>query len=240
MQFQRQRGHTIDGSTTSPAVKSEQSSEAQSGQHQPQLYRLSPSPAPQLPYDATLQSNANCSSPGDLHYSPSVPSNSSLSYSSRPPGNGVLSMPNTDIYYHQPYIRSESSSSEPPCTCLTNPAAGHPLISLTQQLQHTIELLRQLPEHAAARHDCVILKRITQLNDLMHGGSGESTPQTPFDALPTPPDGELLSPVSTSSHSSLSNTIQPHDWPALSASSAAQYDTYFQDSAIYQKPYHIN
>ena len=78
-----------------------------------------------------------------------------------------LSMSATDVYYHQPYMRSpDSTSSEPPCSCLTNPAAGAPLISLTHQLQSTIELLRQLPEHAT-RHSCLILKRITQLNDLM-------------------------------------------------------------------------
>ena len=72
-----------------------------------------------------------------------------------------------DVYYHQPYMRSpESTAAEPACSCLTNPAAGAPLISLTHQLQNTIELLRQLPEHAT-RHGCHILKRITQLNDLM-------------------------------------------------------------------------
>lgn len=78
-------------------------------------------------------------------------------------------MPASDVYYHQPYgMRSpESAASESSCTCLTNPAAGAPLISLTHQLQSTIEMLRQLPEHATTRQSCLILKRISQLNDLM-------------------------------------------------------------------------
>ena len=77
-----------------------------------------------------------------------------------------LSMSASDVYYHQPYGMRSPESPESTCTCLTNPAAGAPLISLTHQLQNTIELLRQLPEHAA-RHNCTILKRIAQLNDLM-------------------------------------------------------------------------
>lgn len=179
LQF-RNRGHTIDSaqpSSTTPStvVKQEQPPEQQ---QQAQLYRLSPSPGPQLSFDGNLppnfshrdghQSHGDCSpNPNDLHYSPSSSSSSSLGYAQpRPPTNGVLSMPNNDLYYHQPYIRSETGASDPSCSCLTNPAAGHPLISLTHQLQNTIELLRQLPEHAT-RHNCVILKRITQLNDLM-------------------------------------------------------------------------
>ncbi|THG99317.1 hypothetical protein EW026_g2997 [Hermanssonia centrifuga] len=117
--------------------------------------------------------------------------------------------------------------------------AGNPLISLTHQLQSTIDLLRQLPEHAT-RHNCTILKRITQLSDLMHGGTGDGTPPTPFDTLPTP-ESELMSPVSTSSHSSLN---MHQEWSGISAASTAQYDSYFPvasgDGSIYHKTYHIN
>ena len=69
----------------------------------------------------------------------------------------------TDVYYHPP-----CAAEQPHCSCLTNPAAGAPLISLTHSLQNTIEQLRQLPEHAPrGQPHCVILARITQLNDLM-------------------------------------------------------------------------
>ena len=73
------------------------------------------------------------------------------------------------------------------------------------------------------------------------GGALDTTPSPPFDPLPTP-ESELMSPVSTSSHSSLGAAI-PHDWPAISASSAAQYDSYFPvsgDSGLYHKAYHLN
>ncbi|KAI0695300.1 hypothetical protein BC835DRAFT_1406246 [Cytidiella melzeri] len=261
------------------AVKTEQQSAERQQQHA-QLYRMSPSPPQQQqqlpPYDTSSLSSqqqtyhshrdpgqGDCSPTHDMHYSPSSSSSSSLSMGYHPTRhhhhqpNGVLPIPNTnnnnnDLYYHQPYIRSENDPSHPTttsCHCLTNPAAGHPLISLTHQLESTIEMLRQLPEHAHAtrHHHCVILKRITQLNDLMHGGSGTSTPQTPFDALSTP-DSELLSPVSTSSHSSLNNVIHQHnqhqhhhhhhqDWPALPT--ASQYDSYFPvgsgESGMYHK-----
>ncbi len=152
-------------------VKTEQATDSS---HQPQLYRLSPSPGPSLPFDTNLAANfaqrdSHQHSQGDdcsMHYSPSSSSSSSLGYSQSRQTASVLSISNNDLYYHQPYIRSDSSSSEPSCSCLTNPAAGNPLISLTHQLQSTIDLLRQLPEHAT-RHNCTILKRITQLSDLM-------------------------------------------------------------------------
>lgn len=231
--FQRQRQQTLDGSATSPVVKSEPAPEQQNQQaHQPQLYRMSPSPQPQLAF-----AHPDCGPADHLHYSPSS-SSSSMSYPNT--RQSSLSMSATDVYYHQPYMRSpDSASADPSCSCLTNPAAGAPLISLTHQLQSTIELLRQLPEHAA-RHSCLILRRITQLNDLMHGGTGEGTPPSAFDALSTP-ESELLSPVSTSSHSSIA--AMPHDWPAIAAP-PSQYDSYFPvspaDGGMYHKGYHLN
>ena len=111
-------------------------------------------------------SHCSPSSDCNVSYASSPSSSSSETYARRQSGS-VLSVAGADLYYHQPYIRSsEAGSSDPTCGCLTNPAAGHPLISLTHQLQSTIDLLRQLPEHAT-RNSCVILKSITHLNDLM-------------------------------------------------------------------------
>ncbi|KAI0086942.1 hypothetical protein BDY19DRAFT_995376 [Irpex rosettiformis] len=274
LQF-RQRASTLDSQqSTQPSsptvVKTEQGPERS---QQTQLYRMSPSPGPQIPFDNLPQSyshrdthhgHENCSPTNDMHYSPSSSSTtSSLGFPPRQT-SGVLALPSNDLYYHQPYIRSENGTADPSCSCLTNPAAGHPLISLTHQLQNTIELLRQLPEHATRHNNCIILKRITQLNNLMqllphknnahgkrgldggfaknNGGSGASTPQTPFDALSTP-ESELLSPVSTSSHSSINPAIHTQDWPMPTAS---QYDSYFPvgsgENGMYHKPtsYHIN
>lgn len=176
MQIQRQR--TLENNPqTSPVVKTEQSSESP---HQPHLYRLSPSPGPGLSFDANVSSayrdshqvphnHGNCSPSSDcnVNYASSSSSTSSMGYSQPRQSGSVLAMTNADLYYHQPYIRSsDSTAPDPACGCLTNPAAAHPLISLTHQLQSTIDLLRQLPEHAA-RGSCGLLKHIGQLNDLM-------------------------------------------------------------------------
>ncbi|THH10056.1 hypothetical protein EW146_g8494 [Bondarzewia mesenterica] len=45
------------------------------------------------------------------------------------------------------YRSSTTTATDPPCTCLTNPAAGHPLLALVHQLQSSLDLLRALPEH---------------------------------------------------------------------------------------------
>ncbi|KAI0344467.1 hypothetical protein BDW22DRAFT_1050162 [Trametopsis cervina] len=213
---------------SSSGVKTEEHHHHHHQQQQQQgtahLYRLSPSP---VPFDTGSFS--------PQHY----PS---------PPSSYPTQRTNTnDLYYHQPYLRdtTSSTSSAAACGCLTNPAAGHPLIALTQQLGNTLELLRQLPEHAhagggARGASCVILRQVALLSDLMHGGSGATTPPTPFDTLSTP-DSELLSPVSTSSHSSLNGAIHPGEWPMPTAS---QYDSYFPvgsgEAGMYHKAYHIN
>lgn len=166
-QFARQRrefqenGGQIDSANGSPVVKVEQDAS------QRHLYRLSQSP-PSLNGHAQ-HAPGNCS-PSDNSSLCSYPSSSgsTVDYNNRQ--NGAASLPITnggDLYYHQPYIRpSDPSPVQPSCTCLTNPAAGHPLIALTHQLQSTMEMLRQLPEHST-RNQCLIMKRITDLNDMM-------------------------------------------------------------------------
>lgn len=64
-----------------------------------------------------------------------------------------------------------------------------------------------------------------------------------YDGLPTPTESELMSPISTSSHSSMNNTMQ-QEWSNMGTASASHYDTYFPVNAgehgVYQKTYHIN
>ena len=69
---------------------------------------------------------------------------------------------NGDHYYQE----QQQQYLQHSCACLTNPAAGNALIGLTNQLQNTAAVLRQLPEHNASR-TCVILRRVTELNDIM-------------------------------------------------------------------------
>ncbi|KAK7681628.1 hypothetical protein QCA50_015362 [Cerrena zonata] len=240
-QMQRQKreqddnGHSMD---VSP-VKVEQSADMS---HR-QLYRMSPSP----PMSAHPHQHQGDCSPVENANINSYQSSSTIGYGHHrqhaPPS---LSMPNNnDLYYHQPYIKpAVSSPIHPSCTCLTNPAAGNPLIALIQQLQQTLQLLRQLPEHNS-RHQCIILKRIVELHDLMHGGSASveidvTHSHSQFEALPTPTETEIMSPISTSSHSS---NVMHHEWP-MSATSTSHYDNYFPvtqpEHGVYHKTYHIN
>lgn len=159
-----------------------------------------------------------------------------------------------DLYYHQPYIRDGAPDGA--CACLTNPAAAHPLIALTNQLQTTTELMRALPEHAG-RVGCGVLKQIAQLNDLMqcvarfsplsclvltsaccsgNTSGAMQTPSPPFDPLPTP-ESELMSPVSPASHG---HAAMQQEWSALAAGPAAPYDSYFPESSLYHKTYQLN
>ncbi|KAJ3492318.1 hypothetical protein NLI96_g80 [Meripilus lineatus] len=242
-EFQENNGQ-IDGANATPVVKVEQDAS------QRHLYRLSQSP-PSL--NGHTHNSGNCS-PSDNSSLCSYPSssNSNVEYNhNRQNGTPSLGMSNNnDLYYHQPYIRpSDPSPVQPSCTCLTNPAAGHPLIALTHQLQTTMDMMRQLPEHNN-RNQCLIMKRITDLNDMMHGGNaGEQQPQPQptqqFDGLPTPTETELLSPVSASSHSSIGNTLQ-QEWPTMTATQTAHYDNYFpavgagEQGVYHHKTYHIN
>ncbi|TCD68324.1 hypothetical protein EIP91_010962 [Steccherinum ochraceum] len=258
-QFHRQKReypedgvHGMENPLMSSIVKVEPSAEAT----QRRLYRLSPSP-PSMNYNGHHQHpqqhhvQGDCSPVDDTSMSSTgYPSPSSNSYHGRQPGPSSITMPNNDLYYHQPYIRPADSPQVPPsCTCVTNPAAGHPLIGLTHQLQNALHLLRQLPEHSNRHQQCIILRRITELNDLLHGGSVDTVPSNThsshYDGLPTPTESELMSPISASSHSSMNNHM-PQEWSNMgtAAPSTSHYDTYFPVNAgehgVYQKTYHIN
>lgn len=73
--------------------------------------------------------------------------------------HGAPNMGHGEQYYQEQYVQHS-------CSCVTNPAAGNALIGLTNQLQNTLALLRQLPDHNS-RHTCVILRRVAELNDIM-------------------------------------------------------------------------
>lgn len=53
------------------------------------------------------------------------------------------------------------------CPCLTNPAASQSLIMLAQQLQSVSSMLRSLPEHRNGELQCLIMRRIQEVNDLL-------------------------------------------------------------------------
>ncbi|CCL99743.1 uncharacterized protein FIBRA_01765 [Fibroporia radiculosa] len=143
-------------------------------------------------------------------------------------------------HVHQSYTQiSSHRTNTQSCSCSTNPAAANPLIGLTSQLRNTIQHLRQLPEHHHSEQDCLILARIFELDDILHGGEAGYVAESSYEALPTPAETEIMSPTSSSSQSSMGNTI--HEWSTMAAS--AGYDNYFPVSSteqgVYQKPYHM-
>lgn len=245
----------IDGSHSGSAsihlpstVKIEQAAELS---QQQQLYRVATSSSSSTLHDAHSASQSYYRTPPQTNSQPfgsptddsaayysSSSSNSPLGYEHRYNDGSVHAGPD---HYAQSYVRPSNNSSSTihvSCPCLTNPAAGNPLIALTNQLRNTLHQLRQLPEHHS-HNDCLVLTRILDLDDTMHGSDPGYHSDTRYDGLPTPTDSELLSPTSSSGHSGLGNNMQ--DWQAMSHPSG--YDHYFQVSsgehATYQKPYHI-
>ena len=157
-----------------PAIKTEQASDPS----QQNLYRFTPSPThPTVDgssgHSYGLYRNQQAHGHGQGVYSPaddsscySSPSSASvITYSEA--RHGAHGVSNGDHYYqeqaHQQYVQAQT----PQCACLTNPAAGTALIGLTSQLQNTAALLRQLPEHATTRQSCAVVRRVTELNDIM-------------------------------------------------------------------------
>jgi len=152
---------------------------------QPHLYRFTPSP----PASYTAFHSDNSASPpferqNGHHYSNSLPSNGrSMPYSS-PTSN--QNMPynhhHTDSSFqengHVYQMNSaeqdkvfgnhfaDSSVSHSFCSCRTNPATGHTLISLSHQLQSTLNSLRQYAQHPE-NSQCQLFRRITELYSLM-------------------------------------------------------------------------
>ncbi|KAL6303885.1 hypothetical protein BKA93DRAFT_734316 [Sparassis latifolia] len=245
-QYQKMRPDGVDervhassvASSTSTLVKAEQTVNPS---HQ-QFYRLPPSSSSAYPNTGhllpqTFSRDRQQSPTDDLCYTSST---SAVTYGDHRHSDAATTS-HCDQYGQQPYSRSmtvESDSMQPSCSCLTNPAAGLPLIALTNQLRSALGILRQLPEHNT-HHQCIILRRIMELDDLMHGNNPGAVSGSSYDALPTPTETEILSPISTSSHSSMGNAMQ--EWPTMSTSSG--YDSYFSvpqgQHGTYQKSYHM-
>ena len=154
-----------------PAIKTEHANDPS----QQNLYRFSPSPTHPGAVDGSaghsygMYRNQQAHGHGQGVYSPaddsscySSPSSASvMTYSEA--RHGASSGGGEQYYQEQQYVQQQQQA----CPCVTNPAAGNALIGLTNQLQNTLALLRQLPEHSTGRQSCVIVRRVTELNDIM-------------------------------------------------------------------------
>lgn len=163
--------------------------EAPSDTSHPQLYRFSPSPAPSMRYhtfqtDIRAPSSSSFENDQRQSYTGQPSGNSPVSYqsssSSHPydsqrsgplpysggsgSGGGGYSVAEDDRVYGDRF----SHSSSPPafCSCRTSPATGHAYIALSQQLQSTLNALRQYSQHPP-NSPCLLYRRIVELNNLM-------------------------------------------------------------------------
>ncbi|KAI0947415.1 hypothetical protein AcV7_009852 [Taiwanofungus camphoratus] len=240
--------HSEDLASHMPSiVKTEQIPDL--SQHQ--LYRLPSSSGSALSNDTQMVSQVFFR--GQHHQTghhgfPSPTEESSVCYSSSssPVGYGHRHLNDSGIsngeqYPRQAHMRplaNESAVVQHSCSCLTNPGAAHSLISFTHQLRGTMSFLRQLPEHNP-HHQCLIMRRIMELDDIMHGNDSGYVAESSYETI-TRTESDIMSPASTSSHSSLETSI--HDWPAMATSSS--YDAYFPASSGdhngYHKTYHIH
>ncbi|KAI0736232.1 hypothetical protein C8Q72DRAFT_244065 [Fomitopsis betulina] len=237
--YDRNRDGLVSSSTSQgSSVKTEQS--ADYSRHP--LYNLSSSPsspnshgavpAPQAYYRDYAQQNVQDESA--MYYSSSS-SSSPMGYN-----NGDLpGQPNAEHYNNHSYARSSMQSADvrtSTCSCLSNPAAAPPLITLATQLRTASHMLRQLPEHHA-HHECRVLNRIVELDDIMHGDVPSYVSETSYEnVVPTPADSEIVSPTSASSQSSLNTPLQ--EWSTMETQSAYEYYS-VPTAADYQKAYHL-
>ncbi|KZT09176.1 uncharacterized protein LAESUDRAFT_756818 [Laetiporus sulphureus 93-53] len=249
-QFQKPRREgLLDGSGSNvlqaSAVKTEQATDLP----RQQLYSLSTSTDSSLSHTVAVASHSYYRSThqhDSQHGMCSAAEDASAFYSSSssasPVGYPGQLHPHSAVgghYPQQPYTRTSAlEAAQMHCSCLTNPAAAHPLIALTNQLRTASHMLRQLPEHSS-QHECLVLTRILELDDVMHGGGTEYSATSAYEGLPTPAESEIMSPTSSSSHSSLGNPMD--EWTAMGT--ASNYNAYFPVSAgehtTYHKTYHV-
>ncbi|KAH9936489.1 uncharacterized protein B0H18DRAFT_974040 [Fomitopsis serialis] len=236
-QYPRSRDGLVASATSqTSSVKTEQPTDF--SRHQ--LYSLSSSPGSPGSHEeisasqAYYRSYAQQQPHGEaaVYYSPSS-SSSPMGYD-----NGDLPVQtNGDHYSHHSYTRSAMHAADAqvsPCSCFNNPAAAPPLMALTTQLRTASHILRQLPEHHTP-HECRILNRIVELDDIMHGGVSGYMSDSSYDtAVPSSADSEIMSPTSASSQSSLNTPLQ--EWPAMEAQAAYEY---YPVPTDYQKAYHL-
>ncbi|TFY68998.1 hypothetical protein EVJ58_g664 [Rhodofomes roseus] len=109
--------------------------------------------------------------------------------------------------------------------------------ALTSQLRTASHILRQLPEHHA-HHDCRVLSRIVELDDIMHGGGSNYMADSTYDtAVPSSADSDIMSPTSASASSQSSLNTPLQEWSTMEAQNAYEY--YPVATADYQKAYHL-
>ncbi|KAF8074025.1 hypothetical protein FPV67DRAFT_1560287 [Lyophyllum atratum] len=225
-------------SSLSP-IKTEPATEAS-----PHLYRFSPSPAPSMRYhsfQADVRSPSSSSyneqhqpyssstyhppssSPTASYHGPQHHNSVPSSYSDG--GSYTLSGSDDGNPYHGEYPTHNPPASQM-CPCRTSPGTGVAYISLAQQLQTSLNSLRQYSHHPP-NTSCLLYRRIVELNNIMHGNESSDGGSSYDNGVP---EREIMTPLSASSgHTSFhtgssSGQVSPQEWGTLAATG---YNPYF-------------
>ncbi|TFK52385.1 hypothetical protein OE88DRAFT_1657625 [Heliocybe sulcata] len=205
--------------------------ESHSGSSQPHLYRLSPSPGPSSPvclHPLQPQLASPLSYEGDhvpASYTERYREDSSYHMQSgaMPYGDRDLHGGLSDVNGHYPMsqagnIRSSLGDhypvTEPFCSCLTDPAAAHSYIGFSQHLQKTLDYIQQFPHHRAGTQ-CVLYRRMAELNNIMHGTAPDDVHTPTYHGMASCSEQEAVSPASSSTGSSSALPTPVHEWNNL-------------------------
>ncbi|RDB14688.1 hypothetical protein Hypma_016431 [Hypsizygus marmoreus] len=224
----------------------------------PHLYRFSPSPAPSVRYhtfQTEVRSPSTSSFDNDIpqayggssavpFHSPSSPTvpyhgggtnAGSVPSSYSDGGSYTLSGSDDGNGYPADQYPVNGSPSQNFCPCRTSPGTGVAYISLAQQLQASLNSLRQYSHHPP-NTTCLLYRRIVELNNLMHGGEATDTGGPTFEN--NVPEREIMTPLSASSghnsfHTGSSGGVSPQEWNTLAAAGYNPYFPVHNDQGIY-------
>jgi len=205
-------------------------------------YRFSPSPdsaqaspyqlfPPQTPGSASYHEHAMQYGTNGSGANSSGEGSAGSSYSPylQPPG-AYHSDAGADPRYRSQH--GSDSRAEVYCPCHANPNASAGLIALSQQLHGAISIMRGLQEHGG-HTQCALSRRIQELWDLLqqccaepYAPSNDSTSVTGYESLSTPPDSDVITPLSSGEAAPI-RTAQLQEWHALSQAQGSAYNPYF-------------
>jgi hypothetical protein len=220
------------------------SSSAPSFENEPQRHSFSAgsSSAPSIPFQSSSST-------------PNMPYNT-IRNPARPPfsnavggGRGGGNYPGQRCDDNGVYVGQYAADTPPHqsfCSRSNNPVISHSLMALTQQLQGTLDSIRQYSNHNPTTSQCLLYRRIIELNNLIQYVSrfllfliaaeyrprrSETGPTegngASFDDISNSTDSDIMTPLSaTSSHASFHRSPagpSPQEWHTMSTAGYNQY-----------------
>ncbi|KAI0041431.1 hypothetical protein FA95DRAFT_1611018 [Auriscalpium vulgare] len=226
LNLQRRRGSDYDDVAAGPTpIKAEPGGDMAAAQF-PYRFSTSPDSAGASPYHAYPPAAAPPYHEHHLQYGAGSSGEGSGSSSYSP----YTQTPAAAAYAYRAHACSDVRGDAAFCPCGANPAAGHSMAALVQQLRHALNVLCGLPEHSG--HACAIMQRVQELNDLLQPPEGYSSASDgmpsggSYESLSTPPDSDVMTPLSSAEAAPI-RTAQLQEWHALSQTQGSAYNPYF-------------